>query len=101
MGNAVIKLNNRFDVSMEDELEAAKQDVRSVYKKIAQTEQDLAAAKQAQNKEREKSLSDLLLSLINLLTISKKLHFSLQEQKNISSRQAPSKHGFSLHILAR
>ena len=79
---------------MDGELEAVRQDIGSVKDEIVKTEQDLAAAEQAGNKEKERVLLDLLLSLHNQL-------LSLNEQKNILlRRQAPSKHAFSLYMLA-
>ena len=75
---------------MHGQLEAVRQDIGSVKDEIVKTKQDLAAAEQAGNKEKERVLLDLLLSLNNQL-------LSLNEQKNILlHRQAPSKHAFSL-----
>ena len=75
---------------MDGQLEAVRQDIGSVKDKIVKTEQDLAAAKEAKNGDREKSLFDMLLSLNNQLS-------GLQEEKNILLRsQAPSKPCFQL-----
>ena len=68
---------------MESHSEAVRQDIRSVQQKIVKTEQNLAAAEQAGNKEKERLLFDLLLSL--------------NEKENILLRsQAPSKPCFQL-----
>ena len=70
---------------MDSQLEAVRQEILEVKGKIAKTEQDLAAAKEAKNGERERKLVDLLLSLNNQLS-------GLQEKENILLRnQAPSK----------
>ena len=70
---------------MDGQLEAVRQDIGSVKNEIIKTKQDLAAAEQAGNKEKERVLWDLLLSLNNQLS-------GLQEEKNILLRsQAPSK----------
>ena len=76
--------------TMDGQLEAVRQDICSVKDKIVKTEQDLAAAKEAKNGEREKSVFDMLLSLNNQL-------LSLNEKENILLRsQAPSKPCFQL-----
>ncbi|KAL3144260.1 hypothetical protein ABBQ32_004033 [Trebouxia sp. C0010 RCD-2024] len=68
---------------MESQLEAVRQDIRSVKGKIVDIEQDLAIAKQAKNEEQERKLFDMLLILNNQLS-------GLQEEKNILLRsQAP------------
>lgn len=71
---------------MDSQLEAVQHRVRTVEGRIVKTEQDLAAAaEQAKNKENERALLDLLLSLNNQL-------IGLQEEKNILLRsQAASK----------
>ncbi len=86
---------------MDGQLEALRQDIGSVKDEIAKTKQDLAAAEQARNKEEKRVLLDLLLSLNNqLLSLNNQL-LSLKEEKNILlRRQAPSKHAFSLYMLA-
>ena len=79
---------------MDGQLEAVGQDNGSVKDDIVKPKQDLAAAQQAGNKENERVLLDLLLSLNNQL-------LSLNEQKTILLRRpAPSKHAFSLYMLA-
>ena len=76
--------------TMDSQLEAARQDIRSVQRKLVKTEQNLAAAEQAGNKEKETLLFDLLLSLNNQLS-------GLQEKENILlRRQARGNHGFQL-----
>ena len=71
--------------AMDGQLEAVRQDIGSVKDEIVKTKQDLAATEQAGNKEKERVLLDLLLSLNNQL-------LSLQEKENILLRsQAPSK----------
>ena len=78
---------------MDGQLEAVRQYIGSVKDEIVKTKQDLGAA-QAGNKEKERVLLDLLLSLNNQL-------LSLNKEKNILlRRQAPSKHAFSLYMLA-
>jgi uncharacterized membrane protein YgaE (UPF0421/DUF939 family) len=77
-------------VTMDGQLKAVRQDIRSVKEEIVQTKQDLAAAKQAQNEEKERSLFELLLSLNNQLLIQ-------TEKENILLRgQASSNHRFQL-----
>jgi len=76
--------------TMDSQLEAVRQDIRGVKEKIVRTEQNLAAAEQAGNKEKERSLFELLLSLNNQLS-------GLQEKENILLRsQAPGKHCLEL-----
>ena len=71
--------------TMDNQLEAVRQDIRSVKDELVEIKQDLAAAKKAKNNEQEQKLFDLLLSLNNQLC-------GLQEEKNILLRsQAPSK----------
>ena len=53
---------------MDGQLEAVRQDIGSVKNEIIKTKQDLAAAEQAGNKEKERVLWDLLLSLNNQLS---------------------------------
>jgi len=80
--------------TMDGQLEAVRQDIGSVKDEIVKTKQDLAAAKEAKNAEHESKLLDLLLTLNTQLN-------GLQEEKNILlRRQAPSKHAFSLYMLA-
>ena len=82
---------------MDSQLEAVQRRVRTVEGKIVNTEQDLAAAKEdlaaakaAKNREQERLLFQLLLSLNNRLS-------GLQEEKNILLReQAPGKHCLEL-----
>ncbi|DBA78580.1 TPA: hypothetical protein ACH3X1_008513 [Trebouxia sp. C0004] len=79
---------------MDDQLEAVRQDIRSVKDKIVKTEQDLAIAKQAENKggeEEVKFLHGQLLSLNNQLS-------GLQEKENILLRRQAS--GSSLGGMA-
>ncbi|KAL0049129.1 hypothetical protein WJX82_007188 [Trebouxia sp. C0006] len=69
--------------TIDGQLEAVRQDIGSVKDEIVKTKQDLAATEQAGNKEKERVLLDLLLSLNNQL-------LSLQEKENILLRsQAP------------
>ncbi len=75
---------------MDSQLGAVRQDIRGVKEKIVNTEQNLAAAEQAGNKEKERSLFELLLSLNNQLLIQ-------TEKENILLRgQASSNHRFQL-----
>ncbi len=68
---------------MDGQLEAVRQDIRSVQERIIKYEQDLAAAKEARNGEQERLLFQLLVGL--------------QEEKNILLRgQAPGKHCLEL-----
>ena len=70
---------------MDSQLEALQHRVRTVEGRLVEAEQDLAAAKEAKNGERERKLVDLLLSLNNQLS-------GLQEEKIILLRsKAPSK----------
>ena len=70
---------------MDSQLEAIQQRVCTVEGRLVRAEQDLAAAEQAGNKEKESKLFDLLLSLNNQLG-------GLQEKENILLRgQAPGK----------
>ncbi len=70
---------------MDGQLEAVRQDIRSVKDEIVEVKQELAIAKQAENKEKEKLLFELLLSLNNQLS-------GLHEKENILLRsQAQSK----------
>ncbi|KAL3162818.1 hypothetical protein ABBQ32_009275 [Trebouxia sp. C0010 RCD-2024] len=70
---------------MDGQLDPVKQDIRNVQERIVRYEQKLAVAEQAGNKEEERKLFDMLLSLNNQLS-------GLQEEKNILLRsQAPSK----------
>lgn len=72
---------------MARQLEAVRQDIRSITDKVVKTERKLAAAEHAHNGER-----DLLLSINNqLLSLNNQL-LSLHEQENILLRsQATSK----------
>ena len=70
---------------MDNQLKEVRHRIRKAEVEIVEVKQDLAAAKEAKNVEREKSLFDMLLSLNNQL-------LSLQEKENILLRsQAPSK----------
>ena len=77
---------------MDSQLEAIQQRVCTVEGRLIRAEQDLAAAEQAGNKEKESKLFDLLLSLNNqLLSLNNQLG-GLQEKENILLRgQAPGK----------
>ena len=78
--------------SMDSQLEEARHRIRKAEVEIVEVKQDLAAAKEAKNGEREKSLFDLLLSLNNQLSGLNNQLSGLQEEKNILLRsQAPSK----------
>ena len=71
--------------TMDSQLEAVRQDIHAVKEKVERTERNMTAAEQAGNREKERSLSELLLSLNNQLN-------GLQEKENILLRsQAPSK----------
>ena len=71
--------------TMGSQLEAVRQDIRSVKDELVEIKQDLAAAKKAKNAQQERKLFDLLLCLNNQLS-------GLQEEKNILLRgQAPGK----------
>ncbi|DBA91069.1 TPA: hypothetical protein ACH3X1_016034 [Trebouxia sp. C0004] len=76
---------------MGGQLEAVRQDICSVQERIVKYEQKLATAERAGNKEEEKPLFDMLLSLNNqLLSLNNQL-LSLNEKENILLRsQAPS-----------
>ena len=75
---------------MNGQLEAVRQDIGSVKDDIIKTKQDLAVAEQAGNKDKERLLFDLLLSLNKQLS-------SLQEKEDILLRgQAPGKHCLEL-----
>ncbi|KAL3159354.1 hypothetical protein ABBQ32_14138 [Trebouxia sp. C0010 RCD-2024] len=68
---------------MDGQLDPVKQDIRNIQERIVRYEQKLAVAEQAGNKEEERKLFDMLLSLNNQLS-------GLQEEKNILLRsQAP------------
>ena len=71
--------------TMDGQLDPVKQDMRNIQERIVRYEQKLSIAEQAGNKEEERKLFDMLLSLNNQLS-------GLQEEKNILLRsQAPSK----------
>ena len=78
---------------MDGQPEVFRRDVRSVREQILQTRQDLAAAKQAKNGEKEIILSELLLSLYKQLLT---LH---EEQNSLLHSQAPGRHCLEL-VLA-
>ena len=79
---------------MDGQLEALRQDIGSVKVEIAKTRQDLAAAEQARNDEVKRVHLDLLLNLSKLLLCRE------EQQTILLRRQAPSKHAFSLYMLA-
>ena len=75
---------------MDSQLEEVRHRIRKAEVEIVEVKQDLAAAKEAKNGQREKSLFDMLLCLNNQLS-------GLQEEKNILLRsQASSKPCFQL-----
>ena len=78
--------------SVDNELEEVRHRIRKAKVELVEVKQDLAAAKEAKNVEREKSPFDMLLSLNNqLLSLNNQL-LSLQEKENILLRsQAASK----------
>lgn len=70
---------------MESQVAAVRHKIRNLEDRIHKAEQNLAAAEQGDNREKEKLQFDLLLSLNNQLN-------GLQEEKNIILRRpAPSK----------
>ena len=74
---------------MDSQLEAVQHRVRTVEGRLVKAEQDLAAANEAKNGEKERKVFDMLLSLNNQLS-------GLQEKENILLRSlAPSKPAFS------
>ncbi|KAL3141481.1 hypothetical protein ABBQ32_005043 [Trebouxia sp. C0010 RCD-2024] len=76
--------------TMDGQLDPVKQDIRNIQERIVRYEQKLAVAEQAGNKEEERKLFDMLLSLNNQLS-------GLQEEKNILlRRQAPNAAGSAL-----
>ena len=75
------------------QLEAVRQDICGVQGKIVKTKQNMAAADQAGNQEKNGSFFELLLSLYNQL-------LSLNDKENVLLRsQAPSKQCLDL-VLA-
>lgn len=76
--------------TMESQLKAVRQDICSVKDKILAIEQDLATAKQTNNKEQERFLCDLLLSLSNQLGGLNNQLSGLQEEKNVLLREQAS-----------
>ncbi|DBA81746.1 TPA: hypothetical protein ACH3X1_007481 [Trebouxia sp. C0004] len=58
---------NSLLTTMDGQLEAVRQDIRNVQERIVKYEQKLATAERAGNKEEEKSLFDMLLTLNNQL----------------------------------
>ena len=80
--------------TVDSQLEAVQQRVRTVEGRIVKAKQDLAEAKQANNNEGEKSMFDLLLSLYHQA-------LSLQQEKNILLRgQASGNTASSSDLLA-
>ena len=81
---------------MDDQLEAVRQDIRSVKDKIVKIERDLAIAKQSGNKGGEEELRFLRGRLEKL---DSQL-LSLQEKKiNLLRSQAPGSIALSLYVL--
>ena len=51
--------------TMDSQLEAVRQDIHAVKEKVERAQRNMTAAEQAGNREKERSLSELLLSLNN------------------------------------